>query len=190
LFESTATRERIFAINVHQSSKGGSSPIHGDPRPPINGVLDARITQANVTANFISTILAADPAARVIVGGDFNEFTFTKPAFAPYFANNMLEDADIVVNIDPVERYTYQYDMNAQQLDHILVSNEVAKTLEYEHIHVNTWAESYEARVSDHDPSVGRLKLCGKKPGGDCWYKVQDWCAAPLPSFNTFETCL
>ena len=100
-----------------------------------------------------------------------------------------MHDADAVVNINPVERYTYQYDMNAQQLDHILVSNEAAKTLEYEHIHVNTWAESYEARVSDHDPSVGRLRLCGKKPES-CYYKVEGWCAAPLPSFNTFATCL
>jgi predicted extracellular nuclease len=70
-----------------------------------------------------------------------------------------LQDADAADKIDELERYTYLFDMNAQQLDHMFVSDSVAKKIEYEHIHVNTWPE-YAAQVSDHDPSVARVDVC------------------------------
>lgn len=40
----------FFTINVHFSSKGGSSSLHGDPRPPLNGAIDNRIAQSEITA--------------------------------------------------------------------------------------------------------------------------------------------
>jgi len=49
--------------------------------------------------------------------------------------------------------------MNTQALDHMMVSPALQTTkAKYEHIHVNTWAESEE---SDHDPSVALLNVCG-----------------------------
>lgn len=39
----------FFTVNVHWSSKGGSSSLQGDVRPPINGVVARRLEQANVT---------------------------------------------------------------------------------------------------------------------------------------------
>jgi predicted extracellular nuclease len=70
-----------------------------------------------------------------------------------------LQDADAADKIDELERYTYLFDMNAQQLDHMFVSDSVAKKIKYEHIHVNTWPE-FAAQVSDHDPSVARVDVC------------------------------
>jgi len=70
-----------------------------------------------------------------------------------------LKDADAAAKIKELERYTYLFDMNAQQLDHMFVSDALTKKVEYEHIHVNTWPE-YAAQVSDHDPSVARLDVC------------------------------
>lgn len=70
-----------------------------------------------------------------------------------------LKDADAADKIDELERYTYQFDMNAQQLDHMFVSDSLAKKIKYEHIHVNTWPE-FAAQVSDHDPSVARVDVC------------------------------
>jgi len=168
-----------------------------------------------------------------------------------------MQDSDITADISPVERYTYTYDMSSQQLDHMLVSPAIAdKTIskfEYEHIHVNTWAKSYEERTSDHDPSVGRMQLClanggapttmssthstssasitrvsshtftssastittvssissvplsstpssitrtmissspSPTPSVACSHRIGSWCAAPLPEFNDFSTCL
>lgn len=40
----------FFTVNVHWASKGGSSSIHGDARPPVNGVVAVRQLQAEATA--------------------------------------------------------------------------------------------------------------------------------------------
>lgn len=39
----------FFTINVHWSSKGGSTSLQGDARPPVNGVVSRRLEQAQVT---------------------------------------------------------------------------------------------------------------------------------------------
>ena len=40
----------FFTVNVHFSSKGSSTSLHGDVRPPINGVIAARQAQAEVAS--------------------------------------------------------------------------------------------------------------------------------------------
>jgi predicted extracellular nuclease len=48
-----ASSGNFFTINVHFGSKGGSSSIMGDARPPVNGGVDDRLEQATLTANFV-----------------------------------------------------------------------------------------------------------------------------------------
>jgi predicted extracellular nuclease len=93
-----------------------------------------------------------------MTAGDFNEFAFVEP-LRQYVSISGLQDADAAAKINELERYTYLFDMNAQQLDHLFVSESLARKVKYEHIHVNTWPE-YDAQVSDHDPSVARLDVC------------------------------
>ncbi|KAF2017960.1 DNase I-like protein [Aaosphaeria arxii CBS 175.79] len=149
---------KFFTVNVHFGSKGGSSSIQGDARPPVNGGVDDRLAQATLTAEFIKSILDQDSNAHVITAGDFNEFAFVEP-LKQYAAISTLLDIDAVVKIKETERYTYLFDMNAQQLDHMYISKSLAKKAEYEHIHINTWVE-FAAQISDHDPSVARLDVC------------------------------
>lgn len=49
-WETLDGKNKFFTVNVHFGSKGGSSSIEGDARPPVNGGVDARLKQANVTA--------------------------------------------------------------------------------------------------------------------------------------------
>lgn len=148
----------FFTVNVHFGSKGGSTTIHGDARPPVNKGVEKRTAQANITANFVSEILKYDSNAAVIVAGDFNEFAFVEPleVFTEYSG---LVDLDVAAGVPEVERYTYLYDSNCQQLDHMYVSRKIARrSPRYEHVHVNTWL-NYDDAVSDHDPSVARLSV-------------------------------
>ena len=46
----TASGTSFFTVNVHFSSKRGSSSSQGDARPPVNGHSERRTSQANVTA--------------------------------------------------------------------------------------------------------------------------------------------
>lgn len=157
-WETLDGKNKFFTVNVHFGSKGGSSSIEGDYRPPINGGVDDRTAQMLVAGDFIAQILKQNKNAKIISSGDYNEFAFVEP-MEKFKSVSGLSDLDEVAGISPTERYTYIFDMNCQQLDHIFVSNALKKGAEYEHIHVNTWAP-YPGQVSDHDPSVARLNVC------------------------------
>jgi predicted extracellular nuclease len=57
LFESIGSGEQIFAINVHMTSKGGSSSLHGDLRPPVNAGVTKRAGQVQVVAVSASSFI-------------------------------------------------------------------------------------------------------------------------------------
>ncbi|EGO54179.1 hypothetical protein NEUTE1DRAFT_103639 [Neurospora tetrasperma FGSC 2508] len=153
-------KKPFFTVNVHMTSKGGGSSVHGDVRPPINGGVEKRTQQAEITAKFISQILQADPAARVIAAGDFNEFAFVKP-LTTFAEVSGLKELDEALNTPVENRYTYSYDMNAQALDHMYISPVLASSKsKFQHIHVSSWVTD-SAVVSDHDPSVALFDVCG-----------------------------
>ncbi|KAG9053057.1 hypothetical protein FS842_008751 [Serendipita sp. 407] len=189
-FKSIPSGEDIFAINVHMSSKGGSSSVHGNARPPVNGVVDKRIAQVKLLADFVGSILAINVNVSVIASGDFNEYGQTGAVFDSLRVH--LEDIDEAAGIPPTERYTYVFDMNSQQLDHAFISSKLQKGAEVEHLHVNNWVK-YSARTSDHDPSVSRVKICTPHvdpPTPACTTRqIGSWCAARLPTFNNLATC-
>jgi predicted extracellular nuclease len=153
------TGKTFFTVNVHFSSKGGSAPIHGDPRPPLNGAIDSRQAQAEITGDFIGQIMELDPEARIVAAGDFNEFTQVQP-MQTFLKRSGLIDLEEAVDLDPTERYTYLFDMNCQSLDHVFISPSLGRGALYEHLHLNTW-QNFDDQVSDHDPSVARFNMCG-----------------------------
>ncbi|KZT19529.1 DNase I-like protein [Neolentinus lepideus HHB14362 ss-1] len=159
----TSSGDRFYTVDVHFSSKRGSTSSHGSARTPVNGRVEIRAKQANMTANFVRNILDLDPSANVVVAGDFNEYTQTRSVYNGLA--EVLHDIDEISNVDPVERYTYVYDQNTQQIDHIFVSNAIKnRGTDVEHVHVNNWAPLLKDRASDHDPSVFRVKICGMFP--------------------------
>ncbi|KAG6903122.1 hypothetical protein C0995_004669 [Termitomyces sp. Mi166 len=162
----TSNGQTLFTINVHLTSKGGSSSNWGDARPPVNLPADVRMTQISLVAvnrapqSFAQSILDVDNKANILVGGDFNEYIQTREVFKPL--TDVLTEADEAADVPEVERYTYVFDQNSEALDHVFVSDALVQCgVEIEHVHVNNWASSLSQRVSDHDPSVGRISLCG-----------------------------
>ena len=107
----------------------------------------------------MSSLLALDPDANVIVGGDCNEYVQTRAVFGALAG--LLTEIDEAAGVPAVERYTYLFDQNAQQLDHLFVSDAlVRRGTAVEHVHVNSWAASVDDQASDHDPSVAQVKIC------------------------------
>ncbi|SPO03589.1 probable endonuclease/exonuclease/phosphatase family protein [Cephalotrichum gorgonifer] len=151
-------KKPFFTVNVHFTSKGGSTSLHGDARPPVNLGVDQRTMQAEVTADFIAQILEEDKKAYVIAAGDFNEFVQVQP-LQTFAKKSGLTELDEVAKISMNERYTYLFDMNSEALDHMYVSKGIGKSVKYEHMNLNTW-QNYDDQVSDHDPSVARFDLC------------------------------
>ena len=70
-------------------------------------------------------------------------------------------EADEAANITAVERYTYVFDHQNEQLDHLFLSSAIAsRGVQVEHVHVNQFAETIALRASDHDPSIAKLNVC------------------------------
>ncbi|KAI0821994.1 DNase I-like protein [Trametes gibbosa] len=150
---------RVFTVNLHLTAKLDGSSTQGDARPPVNGGVEQRIKQVETVATFVKALLALDPNASVIVGGDCNEYVQTRTVFAPFAG--LLTELDVAADVPEVERYTYLFDQNSEQLDHLFVSDAIVQRgVAVEHVHVNNWAPSLSARASDHDPTVARVRVC------------------------------
>ncbi|KAL4901707.1 hypothetical protein BDW74DRAFT_69109 [Aspergillus multicolor] len=157
-WETVDGKNTFFTINVHFASKGGGSYLQGDERPPVNGGVDQRTSQAEIVASFVASILEEDSSAKILTTGDFNEFAFVQP-LTTFVSKSGLTDLDEIVGIDPIERYTYIYDSNHEQLDHMFVSEALGEGAQMEHVHVNTWV-NYDDAPSDHDPTVALFNVC------------------------------
>lgn len=148
--------ESLFLINNHFNSKGGDMPLFGEVQPPVLESEPQRVLQAQVVQGFVAELLAVDPAARVIVMGDLNDFQFSPP-LEVLKADGLL--TDLVETLPVEERYTYIYDGNSQVLDHILVSAALLDALdEFDILHINSGYD-IEQRFSDHEVSLATFIL-------------------------------
>lgn len=150
----------VLLLTILQSSKGGSTTLHGDARPPVNSGVTSRTAQNAVVANFVRRILNEDNDAAVIVAGDFNEFAFVEP-LTRFVAASGLRSIEDVVNRQNSERYTYLFDGNNQALDQMYVSPKLFRGSRHEHVHLNTWVD-FDSQASDHDPSIARFDVCSR----------------------------
>ena len=145
--------QRLFVIANHLNSKSGDQPYFGRFQPPTFGSEVQRKAQAQVVNDFVDSILAADPAADVVVLGDLNDFEFSE-ALGTLKGGAL---TNLIETLPEGERYTYVYDGNSQTLDHILVSSSLLRRpFECDVVHVNS---EFAVRASDHDPVVARLSV-------------------------------
>lgn len=151
--EFTFKSETVYVIGNHFNSKGGDQPLFGVNQPPVLNSEVQRQQQATLVKNFVESILAINPNANVVVAGDLNDFEFSNPV-------TTLESAGLTSLIETLpqnERYTYNFEGNAQTLDHILVSSSLRNRLDgYDVVHINS---EFADQDSDHDPSVARFNF-------------------------------
>ncbi|AYC28857.1 DUF6359 domain-containing protein [Paenisporosarcina cavernae] len=140
--------EKVVVIANHLNSKSGDQSLFGKTQPPFLGSEAERIELATMIQNFIASGIEQDEGLNVIVAGDMNDYEFT-PALAALKGNtltNMVEKAPLE------DRFSYVYQGNAQVLDHILVSNNLADRTEIDMVHMNSTFMEEHGRASDHDP--------------------------------------
>jgi predicted extracellular nuclease len=148
-------------INTHFNSKGGDEALFGPDQAPERSSEVQRLAQAEAVAGFVTDLLAADPNARIVALGDFNDFQFAD-TLSPLTAAGL---TDLTLLLPENERYTYNYEGNGQVLDHIFVSAAVLAdaTLVYDIIHANS---EFAAQISDHDPLLMTLAMPVPEPEG------------------------
>ena len=151
--------ERIVLINNHLTSRGGSSPLFGALQPPRIGGLDKREAQAEFLEAHVDGLLAADPEARIVLLGDFNEFRFGTPMaiLEGTYGGGPQVLFNLADGLPARERYSYIFEGNSQELDHMLVSRALLDLgPRFEVVHLNC---EFSGAPSDHDPLVARLRL-------------------------------
>ncbi|MFK8014279.1 MAG: endonuclease/exonuclease/phosphatase family protein [Gammaproteobacteria bacterium] len=152
--------EIITVINMHSSSKGGSSPLFGATFPAVNGREENRAAQSAEVNLVVDQELANDADANIVVLGDMNEFEFTQSVFDALTGEPAPVLDVLTRTLDPVERYSFIFNGNSQALDHAVVSSNLSPISELEYVHVNS-EFSDAVRGSDHDPLVVRLTFGG-----------------------------
>lgn len=152
-FTLNTTGEDFIVIGAHLNSKGGDTPLFGNIQPAQLHSEAERVALATAINAFIKKGLAKNKDANIIVAGDMNDFEFSAPLTALKGAEltNMIDVADAA------DRYTYSFQGNNQVLDHILVTNSMAKDAQVDVIHVNT--NVLEGSFSDHDPVLVQVAL-------------------------------
>ena len=145
--------QTVHLVDVHSTSRGGSEAQFGAHQPPADAGDSARTAQAQAVASYVQGLQTADPAAKIVVQGDFNGFTW-EPAVQSLVARGLTDLADTL----PVqERYSYVFDGNSQELDHILVSGNFTAGSQFDAVHLNAELSDTAQVSSDHDPLLARL---------------------------------
>ncbi|MFG2694419.1 endonuclease/exonuclease/phosphatase family protein [Kitasatospora sp. NPDC048407] len=143
----------VFVIANHFNSKGGDQGIDSRFQAPTRSSEVQRQKQAEIEHAFIAKLEAADPNARIVSLGDFNDYQFS-PAMQTLTKDGVLRD--LVNDLPASERYSYVYQGNSQVLDHILVSPAFKQQhVRYDVVHINS---EFATQASDHDPQVVRVK--------------------------------
>jgi predicted extracellular nuclease len=146
---------KLFLIANHFNSKGGDDPLYGRTQPPIRTSEVQRAAQADAVSDFVQAIRAVDPAARVVVLGDLNDFQFSGTLSLLKSGSGL---TNLIDTLPEGERYTYVFEGNSQSLDHVLVSPALAANAapQVDVVHVNS---EYSDQISDHDPVVASLSI-------------------------------
>lgn len=153
--EFTFQGEEVIVVNNHFNSKGGDEPLFGKNQPPFLESEAQRVEIANIVNGFVSDIKAKNEDANVVVLGDLNDFEFS----APLAALKGDDLTNLVETLPASERYTYNYQGNAQVLDHILVTNNLAEAATLDIVNFNSPYMEEHGRASDHDALVAQLDL-------------------------------
>ncbi|MFI0355528.1 endonuclease/exonuclease/phosphatase [Actinomadura sp. 9N407] len=160
--EVTWQGKRIIVVaNQWYPRTGDDHPDLGRYQPPTRPTEWRRLEQARVVAGFVKSVRAADRDANIIVAGDLNEPEHSPPVRA------LAEEAglrDLPATLPEKERYTTVSGGDARTTDHIMLSESLAKRKhEYDIVHRNA---EFASRAGDRDPTVVRIDMSGKPPGG------------------------
>ena len=147
--------QTVTLVNIHSTSRGGSDPLFGNVQPPTAAGETARVAQVAAVKAFTDGVLAGDPGARIAILGDANGFYF-EPTLTQLTGDGKFTNLHTLLPVN--ERYTFVFEGNAQALDHIIVSNALLGSAQFDVVHQN--AEQLGVnRPTDHDQPVARLLI-------------------------------
>jgi len=141
-------------VGVHLVSNLANTAEFGAIQPPSRPEEPKRIAQTQWIASFAAELQKDDPAACILVGGDFND-TPESQALAQFASDHWMNLASTV----PAEsRYSILYQGSASLFDQMLLNRACVSQVEIQStvIHLNTGLPESK-QMSDHDPFLLEL---------------------------------
>ncbi|MFB4311666.1 endonuclease/exonuclease/phosphatase [Actinomadura sp. GTD37] len=150
-------RRLIVVANQWYPRTGDDQPLFGRYQPPSRPTEWRRDAQARVVAGFVNSVRKVDANARVIVAGDLNGGGTSVPVQTLAAGAGL---TDLPASLPPADRYTAVSAGNAEDLDHILLSQSLRKRRhQFDIVHRNA---EFAARAGERDPTVVRIDMSGK----------------------------
>ncbi|HTP08097.1 MAG TPA: lamin tail domain-containing protein, partial [Anaerolineae bacterium] len=170
---------RIYSTSVGVGSYRDVYVIDNHFKSGPDTCVDHRTEQAKYNAALVAYIQAANPNARIVVGGDLNVYPRPDDPFAPlgqptssdqlgslYNPSLGLKNLwEVVLDQAPEAAYSYVYLGMAQTLDQLFINQAMLADLQqYRFAHINSdFPADYPGDVargtSDHDPSVATFVI-------------------------------
>jgi predicted extracellular nuclease len=144
----------VFVIVNHWSSKYEDDRDYGAVQPPRRPTAARRQAQAREIRAFVDRLLELDAGARIVVLGDFNAVPWSEAV--QILARPPLED--LIGRVAPNRRYTFNFEGEAEAIDHVVVSPRLAEGAQADVVHVDADCP-VGIRASDHDPVVARVPI-------------------------------
>lgn len=149
--------QSVFVVAVHFTSKVGDDPLYGSVQPPAQPTEAVRVAQATVVNSFVDEVLAADPAANVVVLGDLNDAPYSATVAALQGDPGAPALTNLMARLPVAEQYSYVFQGNSEALSNVLASPSLAAHfIAYDSVHVNA---EFAVQESDHDPQVAVFGL-------------------------------
>jgi endonuclease/exonuclease/phosphatase family metal-dependent hydrolase len=159
--------KEFTVINNHLTSRFGSTPVFGGPQPFVQAGEAEREAQTRALNEVVGVLLSAgrgnkehaSKAGRVIVLGDLNtmEFTDDLTEILPGTGRDRIL-YNLINSLTDDNVYTFNFEGNAQVLDHVFATESLLKTAQLDIVHVNVDYPRVDGTVaSDHEPLIVRF---------------------------------
>lgn len=149
--------ETVTLVNVHSTSRGGSDPLFGAKQPPADAGDAARTAQMAAVRSWIDAKVAADPAAKIAVLGDFNGFVWEN-AIKTLTNGGLMQDMATAL-LPEEERYSYVFEGNNQALDHIVATSNLLAGAQFDAVQINADLPASVQLSTDHNPLLALFQL-------------------------------
>jgi len=180
--------QQVTVINNHLSSRFGSTPIFGAIQPFVQAAEDNREAQVSALNDYVDFLLEGDDDTNIIVLGDLNTFQFTDDLRNILPGKKIRKDKDdeerkdkrkqkesskrVLSNLVDTLRddavYSFIFDGNSQQLDHMFISDSLRKRAQFDIVHVNNDFPRVDSSIaSDHEPILGLFDFSGNNNNDD-----------------------
>jgi VCBS repeat-containing protein len=147
--------EKVSFVSIHDYSRLGSEEMYGVDQPAVVSGDARRTDQTATVLDYVQQLERASADANVVVAGDFNGFQYEK-SLTQLEQNGEL--VNLVWKLAANDRYTSTFEGNDEQIDHLLVSANLAAAAQFDNVHLNTNLP-YNAQPSDHDPVLSQLLI-------------------------------